>query len=663
MKLSLNNFKHHSSFTAEVPDVGLVRIDGRSGTGKTSILHAIDFALWGKGRGVTRWNQEGAEVYLEGLGLEIQRTKSPNTLSCNGLSSAPAEEEIQRVLGMNKLEFGISSYVSQSQARSLINLSPAEQLKLIHALSFRDENPEEQKNRIKEFIKSESSHITELSSEKDTLRERILGIISNIRSLKAIEFDKNYSLEECDAGITESEEKIRELENKKNELLERKSEIETLLNAEERKKADKAQKEIENIRTNLAQAESDLEAHKTRKKVQPTSLSEEDLNELEQELRRLSAESKKISSQQRNSRDSDMLELLLADALSKIQGILSFGGVAREDENLAEHLLTLKTASESGLSALESLKMASSPEEMVKIKEKKKKINERIEEIRLSIEEYKTQQDEQKTYETKLQILEKTKADLEARKTFAEKVINNFQDKRPSSELNAELEEIKAEGKEVTSAQKELELQNTQWISRKKTTESWLKTEEQIKELKSKLKNVKNSFSAIIQKLHTSSKRHAEAQRLQALWTKASLDVVEATIQEINFRASYWLEVLLEGQVAAELKTTKEVKSTKETVDSINLEILFRGYKLEKVQEELSGGQYSRVMLAFQLALSDIYNSPILMLDEAAKGCDLETINIMIDALKLVSKRKLVLVLEHNISSSHFDHVIQLEEH
>ena len=156
-------------------------------------------------------------------------------------------------------------------------------------------------------------------------------------------------------------------------------------------------------------------------------------------------------------------------------------------------------------------------------------------------------------------------------------------------------------------------------------------------------------------------KMFIDAQKLESLWAKAALDVIESTISEINFRAAYWLDVLLEGKVSAELKTTKKIKSRDQSIDSINLQVMYKGQLLERISEELSGGQYSRVVLAFQLALSDLYNSPILMLDEAARGCDLETVEIMLDALKTIADRKLVLMVEHNIPSDQFDSEVELE--
>lgn len=662
MKLSLSNFKHHTDLEVDLPETGLVRISGRSGAGKSSVVHAIKYALFGKSRGITTWNETKTEVKLEGLGLDILRTKGPNTVECNGVRSKAAEDEIQRVLGMNELEFNISSYVSQGQRSSLINLSPSEQLRLIHALSFRDEDPEEQKELIREFIKQQSALIVAKESEKGALKERISGVINSIRHLQALEFDEDADEPELLVQLELVREEIAAEQLKIQELRTDKDRVEELLNDKERSQADKARKELSSLQSKLEDAEMELRKPENKEIVADFSESDAELEEMKLELHGLIRENKEINSKQSSSYDTDRMELLLADALNKIQGIVGFGGVSREDDDLEDSLLTLQTAAESGLTAVQSIKLSSSKEEQEKLSGRKQEIGARIKEIKERTDSILSEKRKVESHNIKVQVMRTNASTLGNQFRTAELAVKKFNSSVTTEELQKQLEDIKVQGNSAISELNHLKSQETLLKNRLKTIEQRDTTLNKIETLKEELSDAKHQFRTKHFELKKATERHADAQRLQALWTKASLDVVESTIQEINLRASYWLEVLLEGKVSAELKTTKKVKSTKETVDSINLEILYKGQLLERVQEELSGGQYSRVMLAFQLALSDIYNSPILMLDEAARGCDLETIEIMLDALKTVSARKLVIILEHNVPSYHFDHEVKLAD-
>ena len=48
MKIELKNFRHHRNFKLTIPDKGLILLSGESGIGKTTILSAISYALFGQ---------------------------------------------------------------------------------------------------------------------------------------------------------------------------------------------------------------------------------------------------------------------------------------------------------------------------------------------------------------------------------------------------------------------------------------------------------------------------------------------------------------------------------------------------------------------------------------------------------------------------------------
>ena len=74
----------------------------------------------------------------------------------------------------------------------------------------------------------------------------------------------------------------------------------------------------------------------------------------------------------------------------------------------------------------------------------------------------------------------------------------------------------------------------------------------------------------------------------------------------------------------------------------------------------LSGGELARVVLAYTLALSEIFNTPILLLDECTSSLDQELTNVVFDGIRENFKGKLVLIIAHQIIMGTFDKIISL---
>jgi len=660
MKLSLKNFKNHDNLEIDLPDTGLVRISGRSGTGKSSVLQAINFALNNKAKNIIAWTQKTAEVNLTAFGLDISRSKSPNILSCNGLQSTTAQELIESQMGMNPLEFEISSYVAQGQRNSLINLSPADQLELINALSFKDKSPEEYKDKIKVFISSTELEIEIADRKCSNLSERVIGLRENIASLQSV-------LRAPDMGITELFEKQiqtdLEFDAKNAEIValkRRSDELHKLLDSDVRKKYDDASLFV---KANSARAE-ELECDARRTENQSILVDKqaglERISLMNLELQKISKEHQKLKMVEKNSVESGQLDSILSRNLSKINTSFS-DGLDGSSDNLEDRLLDIKINSESALSVLQSLKIAVSSQAKQEIKEKIQLINQRMQDIHTELQMFSAEQEKTSKHNARVSILNDQLVVLKNKLDVSKRILGSNFSQKTSEEINLELSEIKTVGNWMIS---ELQVLHKEQESLKKQVaenELYEATVKKIAILQTRFELENCDLTAIRTSKAAFEKMFIDAQKLESLWAKAALDVIESTISEINFRAAYWLDVLLEGKVSAELKTTKKIKSRDQSIDSINLQVMYKGQLLERISEELSGGQYSRVVLAFQLALSDLYNSPILMLDEAARGCDLETVEIMLDALKTIADRKLVLMVEHNIPSDQFDSEVELE--
>ena len=129
MKLHLVNFRCYSDKTFEFGDDGLVLITACSGAGKSTILMAIQFALFGTGTKISSYGKTACKVELEFNDIKIVRTKRPNRLILNDeYEDAVAQEIINKTFGDT---FDVTGYISQNALNSFIIMTPTDKLEFL----------------------------------------------------------------------------------------------------------------------------------------------------------------------------------------------------------------------------------------------------------------------------------------------------------------------------------------------------------------------------------------------------------------------------------------------------------------------------------------------------------------------------------------------------
>lgn len=665
MKLSLANFRNHQDSEIELPETGLVRISGRSGTGKSAYLNAVSWCLYNIGNKVVTWGEKSASVSLQGFGLDVTRTKSPNYLSCNNDKTVTAQSEIERILGMNKTEFEISSYVSQGQRNSLINLTPSEQLNVIHSIAFKDKDPESYKERISGFIKDLDKKIAFEQKTIEVQEAKIGQLKKSIDSMELMYEEPAENLEAVSERIANLRSEISELQQSIHEQRKSMRIDQESLNHPNRAEFDRAWKFLETVDERILELNNSLQ-----EKLPLFEINQQEeqarLRKMNAEVQNLTREHAKLKQNEKNAVNRSSLVSMIASSVDKVNTLTKFGtldfSVLDDIQPIADKFSDIKQHAEIALTALDGLRIASSEEELQKNKKEMSDISDRLKQILSDIEKFTGEQERARRHNSEIIALQEQIASLAQKKENARSII----------ERNSELEDIETLKNSIAMATNKITEQVAAESAKQKEIEHALALKLRIKKAQEikveifKLNNQLSQENEAIDALRAVNganlKLYEQSSKLLSFWSKAALDVVEATIDELNLRASFWLDILLEGKVRAELKTTKKIKSKDAIVDSLNLEIMYKGQVLEKVSEELSGGQFSRVILAYQLGLSDIFNSPILMLDEALRGCDQETINVCLDAIRTIADRKLVIVVEHNIPSHYFDKEIELAD-
>ncbi len=172
MKLKLENFRCHKKASFDIPDTGLVLLSGESGAGKTTILNAITYALYGKlpkpySHDQSKCSVELSDYRLPGSKepLHIVRT-SPGArlkVTCNGRTyEDDAAQGVVDNLLVSHEKFLLSSYVVQRIQSSILSLPPRDQVLFIKTLASVGDGNNVFRGRIQKKIGSyetKSSHL------------------------------------------------------------------------------------------------------------------------------------------------------------------------------------------------------------------------------------------------------------------------------------------------------------------------------------------------------------------------------------------------------------------------------------------------------------------------------------------------------------------------
>lgn len=258
MEVEICNFRCWKKKTVKFQDKGLILISGVSGSGKSSILNSIFFAITGLGNKIVSYGEKKCSVKLtfdDGPILSIHRTKNPGRLLVmlrNDLNILLEDEEGQKYIdSIYGNHFQQTSYMTQKMIHSFLSLSPSEKMIFLQKFVLDDTTIQSMKKKCKENISKLKQKLTEARSkfqvfeneknilEEDTVIKNELGIWSSDldynneiinytpETLKSLNLEYNklrennilynkYSFQftEYNKNLDEIKYKITELENK-----------------------------------------------------------------------------------------------------------------------------------------------------------------------------------------------------------------------------------------------------------------------------------------------------------------------------------------------------------------------------------------------------------------------------------------------------------------
>jgi DNA repair exonuclease SbcCD ATPase subunit len=224
--------------------------------------------------------------------------------------------------------------------------------------------------------------------------------------------------------------------------------------------------------------------------------------------------------------------------------------------------------------------------------------------------------------------------------------IRSFKKVREPKVLEMDIQKLKKEiheNNEKRQTHKSSLDQIEHWKHYQKELRSYQNLQKKVEELQSREGKARQYYGSFM----TLKEKILEAESL------AMLNIIET----INTHAQTYLDTFFPNNpISVQMKPFKTTK--KSTKPSISVEIEYKG--MECVKEMLSGGELSRVVLAYTLALAEIFNTPLILLDECTSSLDQEMTTTVFNGIRENFNGQLVLVIAHQVISGTFDKVLKL---
>lgn len=168
----------------------------------------------------------------------------------------------------------------------------------------------------------------------------------------------------------------------------------------------------------------------------------------------------------------------------------------------------------------------------------------------------------------------------------------------------------------------------------------------------------KNKVKTLKAKEKEDRQRYAASTLLRDKILEAESIAIMNVVESINVHAQDFLDAFFPTDpISVRLSAFKQTKK-KTTKPQINIQIDYKG--MEADMSMLSGGESSRIVLAYTLALAEIFNSPLILLDECTASLDQNLTNAVIEGIRLNFPDKIVLVIAHQVVSGIFDSEIKM---
>lgn len=218
----------------------------------------------------------------------------------------------------------------------------------------------------------------------------------------------------------------------------------------------------------------------------------------------------------------------------------------------------------------------------------------------------------------------------------------------------------------LTTLNKELEELENKYAVHKSNMENIEKYMEYEK-IRKTFDNIRGKIIALEDEENVLVKKYEAGIILKEKVLTAESLCIKNIIENINKFTNYYLsKFFIDDSLEIELVSFKEDKSnSKSNVNkenlgkpSINVKLFLNGEECDLTS--ISGGELSRLILAFTLALNEIFESPMILLDETTANLDDVNTQNVFECIEEHFKDKFILVSAHQVIEGSYENVVYL---
>ncbi len=644
---------------------GITLLSGDIGSGKSTILKAIEFALFGisknEGASLLRHGKTKGRVRLEleinGKEIIIERSLKRNKniqqdkglITINGIEEESSPTELKsrifelmgypkNILAKKDLLFKYTVYTPQEEMKRIIEEKAENRLEILRKLFGIEKysRVKENINQLLRKIKQDIQILVEKAGKEEELKDKELELGERITELRREAEERKKQKSEIEEKIKVIEEKLIELNEKY--LKQKKLEMDWKNKNEEIKRVRKEIKSFEEELKRLISKKEEITIKEIEDPSKDIELLKQELVEIDKKLRGLIREIAVIEEKISNTRESinNIINLDICPTCKQKVDKEHKERISIEYNSKIEEFLTSKEEKKKQKEELE---------------EKKREIEKRIEEKEVIRRKYILMKEKKKMLEEfsrQIVLIERKINEYKERETTLEKEIREIENIEINKEIDKEINQLRQE-LDVERKREKAILTRISSI----TTEINV-IEKQLMEINKEIKEIEKykKEKEIYEKIYNWLKKF-----FLPLIENIEINVLASIHSVFNDLFNEWF-IKLVGSEEINARLDKDFTPIIEE----------QGY--DTSINALSGGERTSVALAYRLALNSVLNTMIqdintkdlIILDEPTEGFSSEQIERMGELLRTLRINQIILVSHEQQLEGFVDNVIRIKK-